>query len=187
MEKDNTTTTLSNTEKDYIRSLWRDPNFSAAFSGLTNFQIALHSIKGIDISRSDLFKVMQTDQDFILETKKRLKKFERRHLVVHGFANIWQADVADMPPFREFKGFLLCIDLFSRNIYCRLLKTKKVKEVRQKFVQIFQEVGIKPQKLETDRGPEFMGGKSFFASKKILLKPKVGQNKASFAEHGIQV
>ncbi len=130
---------------------------------------------------------MEGDEDFILETKRRRKRFKRRKLVVHGFASVWQSDLAEMPEFNSYVGFLCCIDLFSRNIYCEALKSKKAEQVKENFKQIFSRVGMKPNSIETDRGSEFIGNKAFFRKEKIYLSFKVGRNKASFAEHAIQV
>ncbi len=174
-------------EKKKILALWRTPSFPGSFSGLANFRTSLATIKDIHLSNTELFNIMKQDKNFILETKKRRKRFKRRKLVVHGFAKVWQADIGEMFPYNKIGSFLCCVDLFSRNIYCRTLRSKKSTEVQKKFLEIFKTVGMKPLKLETDRGSEFQGSKSFFLKEKIVYKVKVGANKASFAEHGIQV
>ncbi len=79
------------------------------------------------------------------------------------------------------------MDIFSRNIYCRSLSSKRANEIKVTFRKIFKEAGIKPEKIESDRGSEFLGNQSFFKTEKIYFKTKVGANKASFAEHAIQV
>ncbi len=176
----------SYTDSD-IRALWRNPNFSGSFTGLSNFATALATEKKIHISRTRLFGIMEQDQDFILETKRKRKRFPRRKLTVHGFSTVWQSDIADMFEHNGYKAFLCCIDLFSRNIYCELLTSKRAEEVQQKFKKIFKKVNTKPDTLESDRGSEFVGSKSFFKKQNIFFKYKVGRNKASFAEYAIQV
>ena len=178
---------LSPAKKRLIRSLWRKPGFPGAFTGLSTFRASLALDKNIHVSRTNLFHIMQRDNDFILETKRRRKKIPRRKLIVHGFATIWQSDIAEMPAYGEYNSFLCCIDLFSRNIYCRSLKSKQAKDVKEAFLDIFREVKVTPQQLETDRGSEFLGNRRFFAKQQIFYKIKVGKNKASFAEHAIQV
>ncbi len=149
--------------------------------------MALKKEKNISISKASLFQVMSTDDDFILETKKRHKRIMRRNMIVHGFATAWQADVGDMFLSHGYKSFLRCVDIFSRNVYCRALRSKTAEEVQRKFNQIFTDVHAKPVQLETDRGSEFIGSKSYFKEKEIFCKTKTGANKASFAEHAIQV
>ncbi len=172
--------------KEKIRQLWRSPSFHGAFTGLANFHVALKD-KNIMLSKEKLFHIMSEDQDFILETKKRRKRLNRRKMIVHGFGRLWQADLGDMPSDDGYKSFLCCVDIFSRNIYCRALKSKTGKAVQQKFREIFAEVHLKPEKIETDRGVEFLSNKAFFQKNNIFFKTKTGANKAAFAEHAIQV
>ena len=174
-------------KKKEIRDLWRTPGFSGAFSGLTNFRTTLALNKNIHISRIKLFQIMQHDEDFILETKKKRKQIPRRPLTIHGFGNTWQADIAEMFPFEGYNSFLCCVDLFSRRIFCEVLKGKSAEEVKKAFKKTFQEAGVRPEKLETDRGSEFLGNRRFFRNQQIFFKIKVGKNKAAFAEHAIQV
>ena len=182
-----TTDEIPDEEKKKIIKLWRKPGFPGAFTGLTNFRTCLALNENIHISRNRLFHIMQEDPDFILETKQKRKQILRRHFITHGFGNVFQADIAEMPTVGKFKAFLCCVDLFSRRIFCVLLKSKAAKEVRQAFKKIFKTAGIRPQQIETDRGSEFVGNKTFFHNEKIFYKIKVGKNKAAFAEHAIKV
>ena len=164
-------TPLSEKIKKRIWKLWRDPKFSGSFCGLSTFQLALKQ-QHISISKEELFKIMSTDVDFILETKRRRKRFLRRKMKVHGFAVLWQVDLGDMFPYEDYKSFLCCIDIFSRNIYCRPLKSKTAKTVQKKFIEIFKEAGMRPEKIESDRGSEFIGSRSFFKENKIFSAQK---------------
>ena len=49
---------------------------------------------------------------------------------------------------------LVVINLFSRYLWVRPLKTKSAREVTEAFEDIF-DVGQKPEKLRTDKGKEF--------------------------------
>ncbi len=178
-------TQISQETKNKILQLWRTPSFSASFGGISNFQIALKLEKHIDISRKDLLDIMHSDPNFILETKKNKKNFLRRKMNVHGFCATWQADLGIMFPINNFIGFLLCIDIFSRRIFCKMIKSKKPKEIRKAFQKIFLLCQDKPDILETDRGVEFTNNENFFKEKNIFFKCKTGRNKASFAEHAI--
>ena len=84
-------------------------------------------------------------------------------------------------------GFLLCVDVFSRKLFCRAVKDKSAKEIREAFKDIFSEANLTPEKLESDQGGEFKGNHQFFEKKKIFFKIKIGKNKASFAEYGIHL
>ena len=99
---------------------------------------------------------------------------------VHGFGVCWQADLGEMFPFEKFTRFLLCIDIFSRKIFCRRLKTKKAEEVEAAFMSIFNEANIIPEKLESDAGTEFQNTRGFFKKNNIFFKVKYGANKARY-------
>ncbi len=170
-----------------IRALWRNPKFSGSFSGLSNFSNALRVEKNIKIPRAKLLNIMQKDDDFLLETKVHRKDIPRRQMKVHGVGILWQADLAEMFHMANKTGFLLCIDVFSRAIFCSTLKNKSAEEVRKAFRVIFRQAGLKPEKLETDQGSEFRGNRRFFDEEKIFFKVKIGRNKASFAEYGIHL
>lgn len=128
---------------------------------------------------------MHSDPDFLIETNKIKKKFPRRKMNLHGFCALWQADLAFMFPIKKFIGFLLCIDVFSRRIFCKVIASKTAEETRNAFKKIFAKCNDKPDVLETDRGAEFLGNRPFFEKENIYFKYKTGQNKASFAEHAI--
>ena len=176
----------TNLTEEQIRKLWRTPSFPGSFAGIATMQAALEHEKGQKVSQKRLFEIMRQDPDFVLEMKKVRKTFERRKLLVHGVGVIWQSDVAFLPPINGYIGFLLCIDLFSRKIFCSLLKTKDAAEIKASFKKIFAKAKLTPHKLETDKGSEFLGNKKFFDDKDIFFKVKIGRNKASFAERAIQ-
>ncbi len=168
-----------------ILELWRDKNFSGSFAGLNTFGNALRTEKNINIPNNTLLQILRSDEDFLIESKKIKKRFPRRQMNVHGVFALWQADFAYMHTFAGFVGFLLCIDVFSRKLFCRSVKTKEAVEIRKAFQSIFDACNDTPDKLETDQGKEFTANKQFFEEKKIFFKIKTGRNKASFAEHGI--
>ena len=180
-----TKNSISENEIELIRKLWRTPTFSGAFAGISTFKNALKIEKNIEIARNDLTKIMQKDHEFLLESNKFQKQFPRRKMNVHGFCSLWQCDLAMMFPFQNYIGFLLCIDIFSRNIYCKPLKSKSALDVRKAFSKIFSLCNDTPDVLESDQGSEFLGNKKYFLKKKIFFKLKFGRNKASFAENAI--
>ncbi len=118
-------------------ALWKDPKFSGSYSGISNFRAALAIEKNIHVSKTRLFKVFRTDPDLLLETKKRLKKIPRRTMKIHGVGLLWQSDLAEMHEVNGERYFLLCIDVFSHEIYCEPLKSKKAAEVQTAFKNIF--------------------------------------------------
>ena len=163
-----------------ILNLWRDPRFSGAYSGLDNFKTCLQHEQNIHISRNNLLKILMKDRNYVLEMRKVPRKIKRRGMNIHGYGQLWQADIGQLFDHNEYTGFLLCIDVYSRRLFCRKLKTKSKQEVQKAFQEIFKESGIKPEKLETDQGSEFVSNRSFFESQKIFFKVKTGANKARY-------
>ncbi len=144
------------TEDETIRKLWRDPSFSGAFSGISNFQSALDLEKGITVSRNKLIGIMKEDPNFLLEMHKIKKRIKRRPMVVHGYCILWQADLAQLFDFGGYQYALVCCDVFSRRIFARPLKSKAAKNVQEAFEEIFVEAKGTPEKLETDQGVYFI-------------------------------
>ncbi len=166
------------TNEQQILQLWRDPNFSGAYSGLANFQTCLQHEKNIEISRNNLLKIMMKDRNFLLEMRKIPKKIKRRSMNVHGVGIVWQADLAQLFEYNDFTGFLLCIDVYSRRIFCQKIKTKSKLQIQRAFQTIFKEASLRPEKLESDQGSEFVSNRQFFEKENIFLKVKTGANKA---------
>ena len=168
--------TKANAKK--ILELWRDPSFSGAYSGLQNFQTCLYHEKNIQVSRNDLLKILMTDRNYVLEMRKVPKKINRRPMNIHGVGQLWQADLAQLFEYNEFTGFLLCIDVYSRRLFCHKIKTKTKEEIQRAFKVIFRQANIRPEKLECDAGSEFVSNRSFFEEQKVYFKVKTGANKA---------
>ncbi len=161
-----------------ILRLWRDPRFSGAYSGLDNFQTCLQHEKDIHISRNNLLKILMKDRNYVLEMRKVPRKLKRRPMNIHGVGRLWQADLGQLFEHNGYTGFLLCVDVYSRRLFCQKLKTKTKDEIQKAFKAIFVEAGLRPEKLETDQGAEFVTNRSFFEAQKIFFKVKTGANKA---------
>ena len=162
---------------DKIRELWQDTKFCGAFSGINNFQACLEMEKGVKLSKNKLFAILRENPNFLIESRKVRKTFPRRRMLVHGVGQVWQADLAMMFTYNKYIGFLLCIDIFSRKIFCRSIRKKNQQTIQKAFEEIFQEANLVPAKLETDQGQEFVSNKSFFEKKISFLKSKLAHIK----------
>ena len=173
--------------KDIIR-LWKDPKFPGAFLGVKGLQSALKRVKKIDVSYKDLLLLMLKEPNYI-RTLRPVRRFPRRSLKVHGYGVLMQADLAIMPASPGgYNCFLLCIDAFSRKVFCRAQKRKTAEATKQSLESIFDEMGLTPTTLETDEGGEFKSNKKWLNEKKrVYWKAKFGRNKAFLAERGISL
>ena len=87
------------------------------------------------------------------------KKFPRRKVIVRSLHDLWQADLIEMIPYakenKRFKYILITINVFSKQVYVKPLKTKTGKDVTQAMKEILESVTIKPKNLQADQGSEF--------------------------------
>jgi len=116
---------------------------------------------------------------------KPTRNFPTRPYDVQSFGNCVQIDLAEMPQFEGYKYFLVAIDVFSKHLYTRALKSKTAKEVGEAFENIYNEFKTPIYKLESDQGKEFVANKDLFKRLGIYFHTKVGRNKASFVEASI--
>ena len=119
------------------------------------------------------------------------RKFRRNKVYVPRIDHQWDADLMDMSQIAEsnegYKFVLLTIDIFSRYVWTVPLKSKRADEVRQAFVNVFQE--RKPKYLRTDKGGEFISAKTEQFFKSHGVHHFVTQNeeiKANYAERAIK-
>jgi len=80
---------------------------------------------------------MKSDENVVIAEKRRLveelhaparKNFPRRHVIVRGYDDLWQADIVEMHPYSRFnKGYhyiLTVIDVLSKYAWAVPLKMK---------------------------------------------------------------
>ncbi|XP_029667280.1 uncharacterized protein LOC115237981 [Formica exsecta] len=87
------------------------------------------------------------------------KNSPRRHIIVRGYDDLWQADVVEMRAYARFnKGYnyiLTVIDVLSKYAWAVPLKSKDGSETADAITKIFQADGRYPKNFQTDRGKEF--------------------------------
>ena len=90
------------------------------------------------------------------------RNFRRRHVIVKGYDDLWQADIVEMRPYaRANKGYnyiLTVIDVLSKYAWAIPLKTKGGSETTTAFSTIFRDYKRIPKNLQTDQGKEFYNG-----------------------------
>ncbi|CAM5102123.1 unnamed protein product [Natator depressus] len=100
-----------------------------------------------------------SDQDAYTLHKPARIRFKRNKTVVSDVDAQWQADLVDMHQFSKqnsnFKYILTVVDILSKYAWALGLRDKTSGEVCKAFKAIFSE-GRVPQKLQTDRGKEFL-------------------------------
>lgn len=87
-------------------------------------------------------------------------RFTRRQIFAARVDQIWTADLCFMLDYAivndGYQYIQVCVDIFSRYLWCGGQKTKQALETSNTF-ETFLQPGIKPKKLFVDRGTEFAG------------------------------
>ena len=123
---------------------------------------------------------------------KSIKKYKRLKIHVEKRNDQWSIDLAEMKDLsrfnKQFRYILVCVDVFSRYAFVRLLKKKSSENVKKKFESIITEHNEKPKKIQCDEGTEFQGIKKHLALKYNfkVFHTYNREIKASHAERFIQ-
>ena len=122
---------------------------------------AAHLLKGETLSPKEL-------EQYTLHSKT-FKKYKRLKVNVSRRNEQWSIDLAEMKDLsnynKQYKYILVCVDVYSRYAFARLLKKKSSKNVKEKFESIVRESGDYPKKIQCDEGTEFQGIKKDLANK----------------------
>lgn len=103
---------------------------------------------------------MSLKADIVDEIHRPARKhYKRRHVLMIGIDNHWQADLVDVSSIAKFNRkhtfILTVIDTFSKVGFARALKSKQGEEVARAMKSIFDDSKRVCVNLESDRGKEF--------------------------------
>ncbi|XP_018403204.1 PREDICTED: uncharacterized protein LOC108780109 [Cyphomyrmex costatus] len=144
----------------------------------TDFDAKLRKIRRLalpvdDTDATNKRYVQQSVQDLRFEKRRMSEKrslveelhaparrnFPRRHVIVHGYDDLWQVDVVEMRPYTRFnRGYhyiLTVIDVLSKYAWTMPLKAKSGNEVTRAIAKIIRDDRRCPKNLQTDKGKEF--------------------------------
>jgi len=120
--------------------------------------------------------------------KQVKSKFARRKTIVSRINQQWQGDLSVLISIKKhnkgYKYIFFVIDVLSRKLYTRPLKTKKPIEVAQAFISIMKKNKVKPTAFVADRGVEFVGKdfKKMLQEYTIAFFPVYSSKKAAIVE-----
>lgn len=87
------------------------------------------------------------------------KNFPRRHVLVKGLNDTFQADLIELKRYsrenNNYNYILTVIDIFSKFAFARAIKSKTGNEVTNAMMSIFNSHLRIPKNMHTDRGKEF--------------------------------
>lgn len=141
--------------EEELAGVYYDPSNPLSYSGASPF------IKHFKSKyHPNQLKDWLGSQDTYTLHKPARKRFPRNRYVVYRINELWQADLNDMRGLKEYNdgyGYLLTIiDVFSKKLYTKALRQKTAKEVIRAFTSIFEEFGVKPKNIQSDKGTEFV-------------------------------
>jgi len=173
----------------YLRTIYYRPESPASFSNL--FALWKH-VKSDNTRPPGLtYKLVRNWlklQETHLMHSAAPARFKTEHIVTDYIDQEWQSDLIDMQKLarqnRNFKFILVVIDLFSRFIFTRAMKSKSADETGRMFQDIIDKSGRSCELLQTDQGSEYRGA-SF---QQVLKRNNIshllayGPHKASICE-----
>lgn len=136
-----------------MRNIYYDPKSPSSFSGSDK----LHKIaKKHNISLKDTQQWLKLQKTHNLYVQPR-NKFRRTHVIVDGFNEMWDVDLADMSALSKYNNgitfLLLTIDIFSRQALALPVKNKRGFTIADNLKTMFTK--NKPLTLRSDAGTEF--------------------------------
>lgn len=175
---------------EYLASVYYNPANPASFSGPTKLYRVVRHNGRYDISLSDIKEWLQRQEPYTLHRSLK-RRFKRNKVIVAGIDDQWDADLIDVANIQKYNDgtryILLVIDIFSRFLWLRPLKSKQGKAVASAFESILSE-GRKPRYIRSDKGQEFRAApvQNLFAKNKIHHFVTHNEQKANFAERCIK-
>jgi hypothetical protein len=174
----------------YLKDIYYDPANPASFSGPLKLYRAVKNEGQYNITLSEIKKWLQKQEPYTIHRQLR-RKFPRNRVIVAGIDDQWDVDLMDLSSLAKFNDgihyILLVIDIFSKFVWLRSLRSKTGKEVAEAFQSIFSEGRI-PKYIRSDKGQEFKAQKVQTVFKKEKVHHFVTQNevKANYAERAIK-
>ena len=169
--------------------LWKDPDFSGSYYSGHLFYSELQQHFQDVPSYSHVLKVLKSIPTYQIHSSFRDKKYFRHLDNVQGQGISIQADLAFMPDFNGYIGFLILVDEWNNYIYCEPFKSKQSSEIGDILLSLLD----KNQSLNhvatisSDYGSEFLPLKAKLKLKNISWLFLRSSQKAFLAELYIKI
>ena len=139
-----------------LNSIYYDPKQTGSYGGIDRLRRASHSALG---ASGKEVKRWLSEQDTYTLHKPVRYRFRRRRVVVGGINHQWQADLVDMSRLKRYNDehtfILTVIDVFSKKAWSVPLKNKSASSLTAAFRHLLRN-NDGPQKMQTDKGKEFL-------------------------------
>ena len=142
---------------DQLEDIYGDPSQPGSFGGVDNLYRDAWS-RGIRVTKKNVRDWLSKKLSYTLH-RPALKKFKRNRTRVFYVDESWQIDLISTANLKEHNDgatfILTAIDLFSKMAFAKVLKDKRSTTVLKAFLEILDESGRVPEKLQSDAGLEF--------------------------------
>ena len=169
-----------------LRSIYENASSPRSYGGVESLYREAKKQK-IKVSRQQVEKWLSKELSYTLHKPVR-KRFSRNKTIVFYIDELWQMDLCDTSSLKQFNDgdtfILSIIDVFSKIGFARSLKDKKGPTVLKAFLNVLEESGRKPTKVQTDAGVEFTNRafKSTLKKQNIHFYVTFSENKAAVVE-----
>lgn len=163
-------------EKTYF-----DPKVPASYQSVESFA---KNNTGVNAKR--LKETLQGEESYTLTRNVRTSKTRQMRVPLLSLNHQWDSDLAFLHLDRGYKGFLLCVDVFSRQAHACAIKTTSAAETIRCFKKIFAEK--KPSQIRSDGGTEYRALKvrEFLKEQGVAHYISQSTHQANFAESCIK-
>lgn len=139
------------------KNLYTNPNEIGSFTSLHGI---LKNPQLANIPKKLIIDSLNSIESYV-QHKPIKRKFKRRKIIIKGFKELWEMDLADLKKYTRQNGnyryILGVIEALSKKVYLRPLKKKTAEVVKQAFADIIKEAGYFPLLINCDRGSEWKG------------------------------
>lgn len=176
--------------ENYLKQIYYTPSRPASFGGVDKLYQYISNRRKYNISREDIKKWLQSQE---VHSTNLLNKYyiKRRQVIVPYIDYMWEVDTASMRDYSKYNNdfgyFVILIDIMSRYVWGRAVKTPKGEQVKEVFKDVFKK-GRQPERIRSDKGTEFTNKEvqSFLKDKNIKHFVTQNEVKANYVERSIR-
>ena len=171
--------------KNILYELYYNPKHASAYTSIENVYRAARKLLP-NVKRNVVERWFQHQLTATLHKPARIR-FPTNKVIVMSIDDQWQCDLADMSSKAEYNDdftfILTCIDCFSKYAWAIPIENKQADNIILALKAILKS-GRKPNRLQTDKGTEFLNRKvqNFLNQHNIQLFTTQSDKKASIVE-----
>lgn len=176
---------------NYLSKVYFDESAPGSYTGLQKLWLSVKDDpeRPRNLTKKTVKEWLQKQEVYQVHSVPK-EKYKTEAIIVGQPDEIWDLDILILPDqpgqngnSKKKKYLLGCIDIFTRFVRVRLMKTKTAAETAKAFKSILSE-GKKCQALRGDNGPEFKGApfRKILKEEKIPYITAYGHVKANYIE-----